>query len=142
MSGRSDNHNRQEQNRRRSRQGLSSSVSPAERERMRESERRSLRSDTKTYNPYYNLTPGERYIQQKRKNCIGRIIFWVILVEVVALGLGAMFLFMPKEDPELEELITKKVKIAYETEPDRVVTYGLAVPKPNVDEQILTVNEW
>lgn len=88
------------------------------------------------------LTPYEQYLQQKRRRRTGRIIFWVIVFEAVCLILGAIVLFMPKEDPEIEELITKKVSFDYETESDRVVTFGLAVPKPNIDVQLLTINDW
>ena len=88
------------------------------------------------------LTPYEQYLQQKRRRRTGRIIFWVIVIEAVCLILGAIVLVMPKEDPEIEELITKKVSFDYETESDRVVTFGLAVPKPNIDVQLLTINDW
>ena len=88
------------------------------------------------------MTPYEQYLQEKRKRRTGRIIFWVIVIEAVCLILGAIVLFMPKEDPEIDELIAKKVKFDYETETDRVVTYGLAVPKPNVDVQLLSINDW
>ena len=88
------------------------------------------------------LTPYEQYLQHKRRRRTGRIIFWVIVIEAVCLILGAIVLFMPKEDPEIEELITKKVSFDYETESDRVVTFGLAVPKPNIDVQLLTINDW
>ena len=88
------------------------------------------------------MTPYEQYLQQKRKRRTGRIIFWVIVIEAVCLILGGIVLFMPKEDPEIEELITKKVRFEYETETDRVVTYGLAVPKPNIDVQLLSINDW
>lgn len=88
------------------------------------------------------MTPYEQFLQQKRKRRTGRIIFWVIVIEAVCLILGAIVLFMPKEDPEIEDLITKKVTFHYETETDRVVTYGLAVPRPNVDVQLLSINDW
>ena len=88
------------------------------------------------------LTPYEQYLQQKRKRRTGRIIFWVIVIEAVCLILGAIVLFMPREDPEIEELITKKVRFEYETEPNRVVTFGLAVPRPNIAVQLLTPNDW
>jgi len=88
------------------------------------------------------LTPYEQYLQQKRKRRTGRIIFWVIVVEAVCLILGAIVLFMPKDDPEIDDLINKKITFNYETETDRVVTFGLAVPKPNIDVQLLTINDW
>ncbi len=99
------------------------------------------RKDNRDYAPR-RLTPYEQYLQEKRKRRTGRIIFWIIVVEAVGLILGAVVLFMPKEDPEVEKLINTKVKFDYETETDRVVTYGLAVPKPKIDVQLLSVNEW
>ncbi len=88
------------------------------------------------------LTPYEQYLQIKRKRRTGRIIFWVIIIEAVGLILGGVVLFMPREDPEIEKLVNTKVKFEYQTETDRVVTYGQAVPKPNIDVQLLSVNEW
>ncbi len=99
-------------------------------------------SNKKPQRPHRRLTPYEQYLQEKRKRRTGRIIFWVIIIEAVGLILGGIVLFMPREDPEVEKLINKKVKFDYETETDRVVTYGLAVPKPNIDVQLLSVNEW
>ncbi len=93
------------------------------------------------YNPR-RLTPYEQYLQEKRRRRTGRIIFWVIIVEAVGLILGGVVLFMPKEDPEIDKLINTKITFDYETETDRVVTYGLAVPKPKIDVQLLSVNEW
>ena len=90
----------------------------------------------------HNLTPYERYLQNKRRKRTGRIIFWVILIEAVCLALGAFVLLMPKEDPELDELINAQVTFTYQTETDRVVTYGLAVPRPSIDVQLLTINDW
>ena len=141
MSGRSDNRNRQEQNRRRNLAGASSSGSFSGRS-SRGSRPSRGGNGQRTENPYYNLTPYERYLKEKKRKRAGRIIFWVILIEAVCLAVGAFVLLMPKEDPELDELVNKKVKFEYQTETDRIVTYGLAVPRPNIDIQLLTVNEW
>ena len=141
MSGRSDNRNRQEQNRRRNLAGTSSS---GNRSGKASNSGRPSRggSGQRTENPYYNLTPYERYLRERKRKRAGRIIFWVILIEAVCLAVGAFVLLMPKEDPELDELVNKKVKFEYQTETDRIVTYGLAVPRPNIDIQLLSVNEW
>ena len=141
MSGRSDNRNRQEQNRRRNLTGTSSSGSFSGRS-SRGSRPSRGGNGQRTENPYYNLTPYERYLKERKRKRAGRIIFWVILIEAVCLAVGAFVLLMPKEDPELDELVNKKVKFEYQTETDRIVTYGLAVPRPNIDIQLLTVNEW
>ena len=143
MSGRSDNHNRQEQNRRRNLAGASSSGRQAGRRNSARSDaRRGGSPEGRPTGPYEALTPYERYLQQKRRKRTGRIIFWVILIEAVCLAVGAFVLLLPKEDPDLDELINTQVTFTYQTETDRVVTYGLAVPRPNIDVQLLTINDW
>ena len=142
MSGRSDNHNRQEQNRRRNLAGSASSgPQPGRRNTGRSDNQRGAYQDGRQVE-LHNLTPYERYLQNKRRKRTGRIIFWVILIEAVCLALGAFVLLMPKEDPELDELINAQVTFTYQTETDRVVTYGLAVPRPSIDVQLLTINDW
>ena len=142
MSGRSDNHNRQEQNRRRNLPGGTSSDRSRQYSPDRSGRRRGGSGSGSYENPYVNLTPYERYLREKKRKRAGRIIFWVILIEAICLLVGAFVLLMPKEDPELDDLVNKKVKFEYQTETDRVVTYGLAVPRPNIDVQLLDVNEW
>ncbi len=144
MGGRSDHHNRQEQDRRRS-QAESSSYGRTHSRRASERDahgQKGGRGRKGNRNPYADLTPYERYLKEKKRKRADRIIFWVILIEVVALAVGAFVLLMPKEDPEIEELVNKKIEFEYQTETDRVVTYGLAVPRPNIDLQLLSVNEW
>ena len=96
MSGRSDNRNRQEQNRRRNLAGASSSGSFSGRS-SRGSRPSRGGNGQRTENPYYNLTPYERYLKEKKRKRAGRIIFWVILIEAVCLAVGAFVLLMPKE---------------------------------------------
>lgn len=106
------------------------------------SHKQAARNGQDSGRPSRRLTPYEQYLQHRRRKRTGRIIFWVIVVEALCLIIGAIVLFFPKEDPEIKELITKKVQFEYQTETDRVVTYGLAVPKPNIDVQLLSVNDW
>ena len=65
-----------------------------------------------------------------RKNRTGRIVFWLVFVEVIALIAGLLIISIPKDDPQLEELLNIKVMIPYETETEKEIRLGLAVPKP------------
>ena len=47
----------------------------------------------------------------KRKRTVGRLIFWIVFFEVVALIGGLLYILLPKEDPQVEELLAKKPKI-------------------------------
>ncbi len=101
----------------------------------------SKRDNNRKYDSHL-LSPYERYLQEKRKRRTGRILFWVIVIEAVCLIMGGLVLFLPKENDEIEELVNKKVVFEYETETDRVVTYGICVPRPNIDVQLLDINDW
>lgn len=106
--------------------------------------------EEKNRDPYYeqdpdfhekaNLKAEENYRKFRRKRRTGRILFWVIFSEVVFLCAALAVMIVPKDDPSVDELLTKEATIDYETEsePD----FGMAVPKPPVDVQLLTVNEW
>lgn len=85
---------------------------------------------------------ADQYLRSKRKNRSGRIIFWVIFVEIMLLSLGLIFIMIPKDDPQLDELLNTKVSIPYETETEPELKLGPAVPKPHVDVQLLTINDW
>lgn len=68
--------------------------------------------------------------------------FWLISFEIAALICGFLFILVPKDDPQVDELISKKVKIPYETETETEVKLTLAVPRPPIDVQLLSINDW
>lgn len=88
------------------------------------------------------LNAQEQYLRQRRKKRAGRIIFWIIFTEVIALALGLVYILTPGDDPQLDELLHAKVSIPYETETEMKFDLGPAVPRPNVDVQLLTINDW
>lgn len=67
------------------------------------------------------------------------IIIWIVFIECVLLIAGLTFILLPRKDTELDALLEQDVTIDYieerETEPDYV-------PRPDIDEQILSVNEY
>jgi len=90
------------------------------------------------------LNAEKQYLKNRRRGKSGRIIFWLIFIELVALLLGVLFILAPKDDPDLDALLTKKVTIPYETETEMNLRekFGLAIPRPNVDVQLLHINDW
>jgi N-acetyl-anhydromuramyl-L-alanine amidase AmpD len=84
--------------------------------------------------------PEEVYPVRKKKGRGGRILFWIIFVEVMAVACGVAYLYISRGNPDVEDLLAKDPKIAYETETEPEA--GIAVPKPPVDVQLLTINEW
>jgi len=79
---------------------------------------------------------------RRRKRKIGRLIFWIVFFEIVALIGGLLYILLPKEDPQVEELLAKKPKIPYQTETSLTARLGTAVPKPSIDVQLLDINGW
>ena len=79
---------------------------------------------------------------RRRKRKIGRLIFWIVFFEIVALIGGLLYILLPKEDPQVEELLAKKPKIPYQTEASLTARLGTAVPKPSIDVQLLDINDW
>ena len=76
----------------------------------------------------------------KKKGRGGRSLFWIIFVEVMAVACGVAYLYISRGNPDVDDLLAKDPKIAYETETE--LELGFAVPKPPVDVQLLSINEW
>lgn len=77
--------------------------------------------------------------RERRSPRLGRIVLWVIIIEAVVLIAGVTLLLLSREDEELDALLEQDVSIDYieETEGEK-----LYVPRPDIDEQFLTVNEY
>ena len=73
----------------------------------------------------------------KRKRTVGRLIFWIVFFEVVALIGGLLYILLPKEDPQVEELLAKKPKIPYQIPTEgirKIVVHYLGNPKTTAQE--------
>ena len=58
----------------------------------------------------------------------------------MAVACGVAYLYISRGNPDVDDLLAKDPKIAYETETE--LELGFAVPKPPVDVQLLSINEW
>lgn len=86
---------------------------------------------------FQDVMRRNREIPPRKKN--RHIIVWITFLEVVFLIAGLTFLLLPRRDEEVEALLEQDVTIDYIEEVETEPTY---VPKPKIDEQILTVNEY
>lgn len=80
--------------------------------------------------------------QNGRKIRTGRVIFWLIFIEIIVLAGGLLYIIIPKDDPQVDELLSRKASIPYETETEMKTNLGLAVPRPDVSVQLLDINDW
>lgn len=87
-----------------------------------------------------NQGMDDNSIEKKKKSRTGRIVFWVIVLEVLGLGCGLLFLLIPRDDEQVKQLLEEDSTIRYETESETELP--LAVPRPDIDEQLLTVNPY
>lgn len=138
MSSRDDNYNRGEKDRRRDRNyhGFERPV--------RGKSRKGRTPDWQEpgFHERANLEAEKNYQAFRRKRRAGRVIFWIIFTEVVLLCAALAVFLIPKDDPAVDELLTRQAKIDYETETELNLDLGLAVPKPSISVQLLTINEW
>ena len=77
----------------------------------------------------------ERNTQKKNHH----IIVWIVFIECVVLISGLAFLLLPRKDEELDALLEQDVTIDYIEEEE---TEPIYVPKPDIDEQLLSINEY
>ena len=78
---------------------------------------------------------GERNTPKKNHH----IIIWIVFIEFVVLISGLMFLLLPRKDEELDALLEQDVTIDYIEEEE---TEPICVPRPDIDEQLLSINEY
>ncbi|MDD2958915.1 MAG: peptidoglycan recognition family protein [Lachnospiraceae bacterium] len=78
--------------------------------------------------------------RKKRLKRSSHTLIWVIFVEAVIVVLGLMIVLWPKENEELDALLEQDVKIDYIEDDDAKLT--LYVPRPDIDEQLLTINDY
>ena len=76
----------------------------------------------------------------KKKSKSRHLLIWLVFLEAVIVVAGIGYILFPKEDKELETLLDQDVSIDYIEETETEM--GNPVPRPEVDEQFLTINEY
>lgn len=77
----------------------------------------------------------ERHSQKKNRH----IIVWITFLEAVVVIVGLAVLLLSREDKDVDALLEQDATIDYIEEAE---TEAIYVPKPKIDTQLLTVNEY
>lgn len=86
------------------------------------------------------VTIMRNYRRKKTSRKNHHIITWVIFLEFVVLIVGLVIVLFPRQDSELDALLEQDVSIDYIEDDGQ--GEQLYVPRPDIDEQLLTVNEY
>lgn len=70
------------------------------------------------------------------------MILWIILLEIAVVTIGLCFLLLSQKDDDLEALLEQDITISYIEESETQAVYVNPVPEPQIDEQLLTINEY
>lgn len=84
-----------------------------------------------------NVMRRNREIPPRKKN--RHLIVWVAFLEIVILIAGLAVILLSRQDEDVDALLEQDVTIDYIEEAE---TEALYVPRPKIDEQLLTVNEF
>lgn len=68
-----------------------------------------------------------------------RVLLWIILAEILVVVVGLAIVLSSRKDEDLDALLEQDVTIDYVEETE---TEAQAVPRPDIDVQLLTVNEF
>ena len=73
---------------------------------------------------------------------IGRVLVWTAAIVLTAAAIAILLYLIPKDDREADSLIDGTEPFVFETEPfTEAETEGGVVPRPDIDEQLLTVRD-
>lgn len=86
-----------------------------------------------------NINRNENRSEYEKRRTGGRVLLWVVFAEIVALVIGLVIVLVPRQNDDLDALLEQDVTIAYEEVETEKTQY---VPRPDIDEQLLTVNEY
>lgn len=80
---------------------------------------------------------------KKRRGRMRRILIWLMAVILTGAAVYLLLSLLPKDDIDVDALLKESGEIKIETEPAEEETEKKnPVPRPDIDEQLLTVNEW
>lgn len=70
------------------------------------------------------------------------IVVWMAAIVLTVCAVGLILHLLPEEDENVDLLLEETAEIPIETEPETETEKGNAVPRPDIDEQLLTINEY
>lgn len=74
---------------------------------------------------------------------ISRVLIWTAAIVFTAVAIAILLYLIPKEDKEVDSLLDSTEPFVFETEAQtEAQTESSVVPRPDIDEQLLTVNDY
>lgn len=74
---------------------------------------------------------------------ISRVLVWTVAIVLTAAAIALLLYLIPKDDREADSLIDSTEPFVFETEPEtEALTESSVVPRPDIDEQLLTINDY
>lgn len=71
------------------------------------------------------------------------ILIWILAIVLTTAGVLLLLRFIPEDDIDVNVLLDESSSIKIETEPETEETERVnVVPRPDIDEQLLTINEY
>lgn len=71
-----------------------------------------------------------------------RVLIWTAAIVLTAVAVYFLLSLIPEDDIDVDSLLQESSTIRFETEPETEPVTENPVPRPDIDEQLLTVNEW
>ena len=85
----------------------------------------------------------QRHTEKGSGRCVRRALVWVIALLLTALAVYLLLSQLPKDDIDVDALLKESSSIPIETEaPETETEHVNPVPYPDIDEQLLTINDW
>ena len=85
----------------------------------------------------------QRHTEKGSRRCVRRALVWVIALLLTALAVYLLLSQLPKDDIDVDALLKESSSIPIETEaPETETEHINPVPYPDIDEQLLTINDW
>lgn len=85
----------------------------------------------------------QRHTEKGSGRCVRRALVWVIALLLTALAVYLLLSQLPKDDIDVDALLKESSSLPIETEaPETETEHVNPVPYPDIDEQLLTINDW
>ncbi len=79
---------------------------------------------------------------QKKKIRWDHIVIWIAAIILTVCAVGLLLHMLPEEDENVDLLLEEADEFSIETETETETEKTNAVPRPDIDEQLLTINEY
>ncbi len=84
----------------------------------------------------------DRQSERKKRIRWGRFLLWICVTAVTVMVVWILLQLVPKEDENVDVLLDTPVELETEQQTETEIETEYAVPMPDIDEQLLTINDY